>query len=517
MSVVTIYVHTHDTFAAVQKQVAGKNEQFVLLSVPLNAPAWLAEPLDLARLRHFSAESNTTIGLVTHNPWVWAAARSAGLRVFASQAWGTHALTAKRWWRQAPPRFAGSATMLSPSDRKSAQRRLVLRPRWWRWLRRYAVVLVFVALLTVTALAAIFVVPSATITIQPQVEIIEVREEIVVDPRLTTVESGGSSIPGRLLVVETKWQATTTTSGSTTVADAASRGTVVFANRLPEIVTIPAGTRVSTTSGERVLFQTTESAELPAAINSQVEIPIVAIEPGPQGNVEIGQINRVNGALATQVRVRNSDPLTGGSERVVSAVTQTDIDLLTSQLRDYLVELARTDMRAQLTSGEELVEDSVRIVQILDETASHFLGEETDRVSAETRAIIYGTAVNAASARDRLIASLEDATWRNFTLRTDSVTVHSGAILGIDNQGRVNMELVGSGQIVADLSLHEAKQAIRGQEIELAQAYLAQTLRVQAAPEISVWPAWNNRMPYLPVRIMTDVQVNGALESAELP
>ena len=456
MSVAIISVQTHDTLTTVREQITNANARYILLSVRLNAPSWLAEPIDLARLSHFSAESNITTGIVTRNPWVWTAARGAGMRVFASQTWGARALPQRRWWRRSPPRFAGSATTISQRDRQSAQRKLVLRPRWWRWLRRYAVVLLFVALLTVITLATIFVVPGATITVQPRVETIEVSQQIVVDPRFNSAESGDASIPGRLLVVETKWQATMATSGSTTVADAAARGIVVFANRLPETVNIPAGTRVSTASGERVLFQTTESAESPAAVNSQVEVAVVAIEPGSQGNVTIGQINRVNGAIATQVRVRNNEPISGGSERTVLAVTQTDIDLLTSHVREYLVELARVDMRAQLASGEELVEDSVRIVQILDETASHFVGEEASRISAETRAILYGTAVNAASARDRLTLALEAATWRDFSLQPDSITVRSGEILGIDNQGRVNMELFGSGQMVADLSLHEA-------------------------------------------------------------
>ena len=49
------------------------------------------------------------------------------------------------------------------------------------------------------------------------------------------------------------------------------------------------------------------------------------------------------------------------------------------------------------------------------------------------------------------------------TLQPGSMTMTTGNILGVDNEGRVNLELQATARIVADLSLHEALLAIRGQ------------------------------------------------------
>lgn len=517
MPVQTIPVTPLDSPATLADRLAATIDHIVLFNVPFDAPPALTEPVEWARLRTQARAQGMVLGIVTHNPWVWAAARQAGIRVFLSQAWGEWAIQRRRWWRRTPPRFAGAATAISAEDRHKAHAHLRTVPRWRRWLQQYAVIVIFVITLAVLVVTAIYVLPGAKITLQPNVQTIAVQEQVVVDPRLDSAESGGASIPGRLLVIDRKWQASVPTSGLIELPSAAARGSVIFANRLPEAVTIPAGTRVSNSGSERIVFQTVDSAELPATVNSQVEVAVIAIEPGVQGNVEPGQINRVAGALATQVRVRNAAPTEGGAVRAAPAVAQIDIDNLTTHIRDHLVELARADMGDTLQPGEELVDESIRIVQIIDETTSHFVGEETGQLSAEIRAILYGTAVATAPARDLMQTAIDATVWQQYTLQPGSMTMTTGDILGIDNEGRVNMELQATARIVADLPLRDALSAIRGQEIDLAHAYLQQTLPLESAPEITIWPNWRTRLPHLPVRMTTHVDVSGGLESTPTP
>ncbi|MCO5204825.1 MAG: baseplate J/gp47 family protein [Anaerolineae bacterium] len=517
MPVQTISFSAQDSPAIITDQLRSATSRNVLLNVPQNAPLWTTEPVEWARLRTQARALGLTLGIVTHNPWIWAAARQAGLRVFMSQTWGERAIQRRRWWRRTPPRLAGAATIISAEDRHKARAQMRTLPRWRRWLQQYAIIIVFVITLAILAVTAVYVLPGAQIRLQPTMHTIAVQQQVVVDPRLDSAEAGGASIPGRLLVVDTKWQTSAPTSGLIELPSAAARGNVIFANRLPEAVTIPAGTRVSTSGDQRIVFQTVDSAELPVTVNSQVEVAVVAIEPGISGNIEPGQINRVAGALATQVRVRNAEPTEGGAVRAAPAVAQIDIDNLNAHIREHLVELARADMRDKLQPGEELVDESVRIVQIIDETTSHFIGEETGQLSAEIRAILYGTAVASAPAHDLMQAAIDDAVWQGYTLQPGSMTMTTGNILGVDNEGRVNLELQATARIVADLSLHEALLAIRGQEIDLANVYLAQSLPLESAPEITVWPQWHTRLPYLPVRMVTQVEVSGGLESTPTP
>ena len=238
--------------------------------------------------------------------------------------------------------------------------------RWRRWLQQYAIIIVFVITLAILAVTAVRL-ARRTDQIATHVHTIAVQQQVVVDPRLDSAEAGGASILAGCSSSTQNGKPVLQTSGNQ-VPSAAARGNVIFANRLPEAVTIPAGTRVSTSGDQRIVFQTVDSAELPVTVNSQVEVAVVAIEPGISGNIEPGRsANRVAGALATQVRVRNAEPTEGGAVRAAPAVAQIDIDNLNAHIREHLVELAHADMRDKLQPGEGIGRRISPHRQIIDE------------------------------------------------------------------------------------------------------------------------------------------------------
>ena len=119
--------------------------------------------------------------------------------------------------------------------------------------------------------AAVYFVPGATITLRPKVRPLEVRRQIVADPALESVDAIGASVPGRVLSSIQEWQADVDTTGATAVADAPAKGTVVFVNQLNQPVTVPTGLRVSTSAGERTIFQTMSVADVPGVVGGTVE------------------------------------------------------------------------------------------------------------------------------------------------------------------------------------------------------------------------------------------------------
>ena len=86
---------------------------------------------------------------------------------------------------------------------------------------------------------------------------------------------------------------------------------------------------------------------MPGVIGATIEADVVAIEPGLQGNVDINQINRIEGLLALQLEVRNLEPIEGGGVRSARAVTQSDLDRLRAQVIQQLQTLALAEMEGQ--------------------------------------------------------------------------------------------------------------------------------------------------------------------------
>jgi hypothetical protein len=414
------------------------------------------------------------------------------------------------WWRGR--RRSARPPRLDPADRREARRRLTPRPAWQRWLLRYAAVILFFLTLAALFVGIAYAVPGAVLTLRPVVEPVEVVKPIVADPQLTSVSFSGASVPARQLVVVEEWQAQVETTGSIQIPDAPARGTVVLVNRLAQPIAVPAGTRLSTSAGSRVVFQILEAVEVPGVVGATAEAEIVAVEPGPAGNVAANLINRVEGSLAFQLEVRNLEPTEGGGFRLARAVSQADRERLLAQVLQQLQALALAEMQGMLADNEFLAQESLRLVQTYHESFSHFQGEQADRLTLEVRGELHATAVDETQAVGIVYDELAAAVRPGYELVPDSLTFRSGDVLGVDNQGRVSFEMIGQGAIAARLELDGQISRIAGQEVNVALAYLNQQLPLRDYPAARVWPNWFGRLPYLPVRIQVQVDTGAGLQ-----
>lgn len=515
-----IYLDNEDDIVSICDRLdwLGEEKQ-VLLVLPLSGRV-LEEWLDLVRLRRKADSLRLEIGLITANEIVRQQAKALGLPIFRTERQAQY--HRQHWWRGRRgwlrPTRPGATVRLGSgpalkslpdeADRREIYRRMTPRPNWSQWLIRYAAILLFFITLAIFAVGVTYTIPGATITLQPRTELLAVSLPVVGDPQLQTVDVGGASVPARILSVTNSWQAEVKTTGSVEVADAPARGKVVFVNRLAQPVRVPAGTRVSTSAGTRIVFQVLSAVEVPGVIGGTAEANVVAIAPGPKGNVAVNQINRVEGSLALQLEVRNLEETIGGGVRIAPAVTEADQERLRAQVLQYLQALAAGEMEASLQPNEFLAAESLRIVEIFHETYSHFPGEPNDRLALEIRAQIDGTAVDASQVYGLIYEALVGVIRPGYTLLPDTIQFESGEVLGVDSQGRVSFTMLGQAQAAADLDLTQPLQQISGQEIEVAMAYLYQQLPLGGYPSAKVWPNWFGRMPYLPGRVQPIVSHN---------
>jgi hypothetical protein len=237
------------------------------------------------------------------------------------------------------------------------------------------------------------------------------------------------------------------------------------------------------------------------------EVDVVAIEPGAAGNVEANLINRIEGTLSLQLQVRNLEPMEGGGVRLAQSVTEADHDRLRAQVLQQLQTLALADMEEILIGEEFLARDSLRVSQILHETYSHFPGEQTSRLTLEIRAELVATAVDENQATGLIYEELAAAVTPGYELVPESLQFRSGDVLGVDSEGRVTFEMIGTGQIAALFGVEEPVRQIAGQETEIALAYLNDVLPLRDYPTVRIWPDWFGRLPYLPIRIQTEIEV----------
>ncbi|MCB8983300.1 MAG: baseplate J/gp47 family protein [Ardenticatenaceae bacterium] len=477
----------------------------------------LREGLDLVRLRRHADRRRLDVGLVTAVPDITRQAKALGLPVFVSVEAAEHGR--RGWWRgRRRAEVVGLPTVgglkaedlrpvqIDEGDRKEAHRRMVPLSSPRLWLFRYAAILLFFIVVAVVFVAMSYAVPGARVTLRPEVVPIEITKQIVADPALEEVDYGRSAVPARILTTNQSWQADAETSGIAEVPSASARGKVVFVNRLEQDVVVPAGTRVRTSAGNNVVFQTISEAVVPGVEGGTAEVDVVAVEPGPQGNVPANQVNEIEGALAVQLEVRNLEAIEGGGVREEKAVTDADQERLRAQVLQFLQAVSASEMEAQTTAFEFLARDSVRVLNVDSETYSHFPGEQTDRLALEMRADVGGTAVNANAASGIVYEALAAAVPEGYSLVPDSIQYTRGDVVAVDDAGRVTFVMTGSVLAAADLDVDEVLDDISGQPPDLAIAYLYKQLPLRAVPEVTIWPNWFNRLPYVATRIQAEIR-----------
>jgi hypothetical protein len=233
---------------------------------------------------------------------------------------------------------------------------------------------------------------------------------------------------------------------------------------------------------------------------------VVAIKPGIEGNVRANRINRIEGPLAFQLEVRNLEATAGGGGRLENAVTESDVERLRSHVMQQLQVRALADMENQLAENEFLARDSLRVVRVIQETYSHFEEEQTDNLVLDIRAELQATAVDETKAIGLAYEELAAGVEGGYELIPESLHFEGGQVEGVDGQGRVTFEMYGEGMTAANLVMDEILADIAGQKVGVAATYMYENLPLQDYPSVHVWPGWFGRLPFLPVRMQTQIE-----------
>ncbi len=515
-----IQVMESDDLISILDRLDWYEDKQVLLRLPENGRV-LKEGLDLVRLRRHADGLRLEVGLVTTDPDLSDQAKALGFPTFINAEVAEN--NRLGWWRGKRrreqvglPSIGGGWTIpprqkrprqLDLGDREEVHRRLTPDGLWRRWLWRYVAIVIFFMTIAALFVGFAYSVPSAIITLKPNVESLQVVRQIVADPNLT--ETSGSSVPGRVMTVVQTWQADVETTGIATIPSTPARGTASFVNLIESEVEVPVGTRVRTSDGSNLLFQTIEPLTLAGIVGATGEVEITAVFPGPQGNVEANLINEIEGSLAVMLEVRNLDALIGGAVRETQVVSEADQARLRLQVLQFIQAVVEAEMEADLTEREFLAVDSLRVVQVYDETYSHFLGEQTTRLKLEMRVEMQATAVDTSEASGLIFDALATQVPEGFSLVPESILFTDGDVLGVDEAGRITFEMYGEGVVAADLPLAASLEVIGGQSPEVAAPYLYQSLPLRDVPTVQIWPVWFERVPYLPARIQTQVVTDG--------
>ena len=474
----------------------------VLLVVPRGCEALERSQVQLTVLRRWADSLALRVALVVDDAATRIIAQDVGLLVLpsveAAQKADLEALDRKRRRHEGlPPRpYMGSflrapdaATARRPGQSAGAGK----HPRW-----------LVLGLVVGLLLLALFLIPTATVTLKPATETLTASMDITGEAGLTAVNYGLGQVPARTVSVQRDGSDTIATTDKRDVSDGHAEGSAVFANKTTTAVTITKGTLVRTSFGKNVRFFTVADVPLPSELHGTVRVGILAELPGPDGNVPALTVNVVEGELAAQVEVLNDTRTTGGTVRRMSVVHGDDKVQLRAKLMKRLQEEAYKELIAAFSRGEFIPTESL-VITVIEEDFDHQVGDQVDTLGCSMKVKVNGLAVSGAGGEALLLSLLQQRMKPGYRLVDGSAQFGRGSVLAATTEeARFQMSVRAS--ITAAIEPGTLQKALAGKTVQEAKAYLSRQFKLAADPKVELFASPFGRLPWLGSRIRVRIQ-----------
>jgi len=441
----------------------------VILIVPPGQKA-LSNLINLKLLKRKANDLALDIILVTKDPLIRYLAKEVGLKALASE----------------------SKALKAPTTQRTQKEEISL----------LALLFITLPFILTILIGAVLLVPFARIELTPMAQTVETSFQFKADPGINRLNRAEAAVPAKRLRIELSGRGSIPTSTEKYVPDQKASGTVIFINKTTQEITIPPGVIVSTSTGENVKFTTVTTVTLPAFYQSQAEARIVAIDPGPQGNVGAYLINKVEGALAFKVQVYNPSPTSGGTLKPVHVVTKEDKERLKGLVLQNLHQEAYQTFLSQLPPDSFLIPQSITVVPT-QESYDHFVDEVADQLSLELKAVAVALTVSRNDLKALASEALSSQTPSGYELLPEEMKFE--AVEAQEEEGKYQVKLKVKAPVVAKIDKALVRDEIRGLPIPKAVEKL-KGLPLRQEPSVEVSPSWFGRVPWLPFRIEVKIK-----------
>ncbi len=491
-----IQLRPEDDIASIRAKIETAELSHAVLVVPRRCAA-LETEAGMRLLRRAADDTAAQIALVAHDEDIRDRAALFGIPSFNSLAQAQ-----RTRWKMQPPTPDAAQNILNPPPPETVTR-AAIDPT--EWLRRWwgAVTLVIAAVLFL-CIATVLFVPAANVRIVPSSVGLSLTTDVLADPATQQVNPLLGAIPARSIshVISGTAQLRTTTTQS--LPAARSTGTVVFTNLQSVETDIPPGTVVMTSAGVPIRFTTITTTTIPAGVNTHIEAPIQAVDPGPTGNVKALAINTIEGSLNLEAHVINLKPTTSGSLQSVKVVTADDKQKLQGQLMQQLTQQSASLLQQDLKPGEFVAPDSI-VLETDTVSFDHSVDDPADVLNLRISATAYALAVNQSDLELFARTLLQKQVQTGFQLLPNGVVVNP--LPGGKYQGAMErLPFKAIGYTTPQIDPAKVARALQGKSINDAKSYLSSAINLAQPPEINVTPIGWFRMPWFSFRIAVFVE-----------
>lgn len=493
MKTFILRLETQDDATSIRDKLAWAKAPRVLLAFPKRRPPVLSR-MDIILIQRAASQMGGQLAFTTRHPETIKLAKQLGIPNFTSiqSAQRMPWLTADRKHRLPVRRRS------EPADLVELRKGLIPKPdRPAPNLLRYtAFTLGAVAFLSLVLLF----VPEAVIEVPVTVEVQTINMTVRPTVGITSVLPG-VQIPAAAVHTTVAGQMETVATGEMLVPDAYAKTTLVVTNQTDRSIPIPAGTVFTTSDSSPVRFLTQSKAELAAGIGQTVELQALAELPGSFGNLPAGSINAAEGPIGLLVKVTNTTPAEGGTDRPGRSASESDYSQLYDALITSLIETAVHNLEALYGNELMIISESMKVDRIVEEQRQPAVNTPADRARLSLVVDISGLAVSRNDLEAAAAPSMDAALPQGKSAKPGSYSFQGVNPPLILSDGRISWDIQASRSVAQTIQFQSIPALVKGLQISDAQQIVQNHLGLNHLPAIYLNPSWWPRLPLIPFRI----------------
>jgi len=502
-----LQLEASDDLISVRDKMGWSKSGRILLIWPEHGRV-LYRRLDLVILQRHSRSLGAKLALVTRDPDVRYYAPRLGIPVYKSlrKAQSSHWKVARRFRKAQVEMEVMQSTeeigqqeeqpLLQPPRKPIPDRPEPAVPQPSPIARLAFFTLGVLALLAIAAT----LLPSAVVKLTPVVRTQNISVNLTVDPQESSFSISGL-IAARPITVTVEGRDSQQTSGSLRLPDQPASGQIQLTNLTDKPVSVPAGTIVRGLGMDAILFAVTRDGEVSAGPGQTLTLPVRALLPGSQGNLPAQSLVAIEGVLGTRLSATNPEPTLHGTDRLEPAPNEDDRLKLSKKLRQSLDQTVLSEVQNKLAEGDILIPSSLHLLNTLDETFQPADLQPADHLDLNLRLEYQAQFVSAVEIRDLAQAVLDANLPPGYLPLDGTMEIENLTAPEIGQGSMVHWTMQAHRQIQAQLQEPEAIKLSLGLDPLQAKNLLESNLPLAAHPQISLFPSWWPRLPFLPFRI----------------
>jgi hypothetical protein len=494
-----VYLSPTDDADSARDKLAWVKSSRVLLIWPDRGRV-LADRLELVQIQRFAQKRNIQLGLLSFDSEVRQLAQELSIPVFDS----LDDLPEERW---KDGRFRSIASHEQTYERRlkrasppGAER----APTWADGFQKTRIRVPASVVLALLFMVVAIVVPSARVVLALPRETQEITFTFQLDHATLEIEGRPTTRPQRRDMA-VSGQASRPASGWIEVPAQFASGMVVFTNHSTDPIPIPSGTILQSEDPDGIRLRTSQAVLLSGGEGAKIEVSVEAVRPGTKGNLGAFSISRIEGPLGLLVSVSNLRAMSGGTDTLVSMITEEDHSLLEDDLRAELIVTAFKNFSTLVEGGQLIPDGGVWIAEVFEREYDHGIGDLGNSLglsmSANAAALVYDRNALKALVVDEIEGLLPVGRRLVEDLTKFEVSVHILASDGEPEQLDLHVEY----QTYNKIDLAELRSKIAGRRVGNVKQLLDEFIPDLENAIIEPSPSWIPILPLWRNRIMIDL------------